>query len=73
VKVQAQAALAATQIRLKEGQEAMQGKIALIGDAAASLFPKGSSGKTELRWKPLAVLAASATVLVVLLRRLFKS
>lgn len=73
VKVQAQAALAATQIRLKEGQEAMEGKIALLGEAAASLFPKGSSGKAKLRWKPLAVLAASTTVLVVLLRRLFKS
>ena len=73
VKVQTQAALAAAQVRLKEGQEALGGKFALLREATASALPKGGSGQSELRWKPLAVLAASTTVLVVLLRKLLKS
>ena len=72
VKVQAQALVAATKARLKEGQAAMEGKIAYLGEAASSRMPNGSSGQAALRWKPLAVLAASATVFVVLLRKLFK-
>jgi uncharacterized membrane protein YqjE len=73
VKVQGQALLAGAQAKLKEGQEVVGGRIAALADAASAVLPQGSSGRPELRWKPLAALAASATVFLVLLRKLFKS
>jgi uncharacterized membrane protein YqjE len=68
VKTQAQALLAAAQVRLQEGKDQLGGKVAGFrsstgADAAEQL------GK---RWKPLAILAASSAALVFLLRKLLK-
>ncbi|WP_247044171.1 phage holin family protein [Arthrobacter rhizosphaerae] len=72
VKVQGQALLAGAQAILRDGQEAVGGRIAALSEAASASLPKGSSGRPELRWKPLAAFAASAAVFLVLLRKLFK-
>ncbi len=79
VKPQAQALLAVARHRLdngkdklREGKERAAEKLASLssgsGEASGSL-----PGQLEARWKPLLALAASAAVLLALLRKLFKS
>lgn len=74
VKVQAKALLDATQSRLKNGKERLNSK---VDSSRASVRATQSkdvtvSGWLGGRWKPLLALAASATALVVLLRKLVK-
>jgi uncharacterized membrane protein YqjE len=71
VKVQGQALLSGAQTILKDGQDAVGSRIAAFSETMSA--SRGSSGKRELRWKPLAAFAASAAVFLVLLRKLFKS
>jgi uncharacterized membrane protein YqjE len=79
VKPQAQALLAAAQVRLQDGKEQLSGKVAGFRSTAASKAqsvntanPAGIAEKLSQRWKPLAVLTASTAALVYLLRRLLK-
>lgn len=80
VKTQAQALLDITLERLQEGREQLNDKIAGFRSSAASSAgsaPKSADGEgladqIMQRWKPLAVLAASGTALVVLVRKLIK-
>lgn len=76
VKPQAQVLLAAAQLRLEEGKERLSGKAAGFATSARSLVRKAGTAelgeKLGQRWKPLAVLTASAAALVYLLRRLVK-
>ena len=71
IKPQAMFLLGAAKEKLGEGKAAVEN-----GAAAASQRFAAFSGSTDgagLRWKPLAALAASATVFVVLLRRLLRN
>jgi uncharacterized membrane protein YqjE len=61
VKTQAQALLEVTQEKLNAAKERVGQQFAGFGESAP-----------DLRWKPLAALAASTAVLLVLLRKLFK-
>jgi uncharacterized membrane protein YqjE len=79
VKPQAQALLAAAQVRLQDGKEQLSGKVAGFrstaagkAKAAGTASPAGIAEKLSQRWKPLAVLTASTAALVYLLRRLVK-
>lgn len=79
VKTQAQALLAATQARLQVGKAQLSDKIAGFRSSARSSAGTPASGdgqnltgQIKNRWKPLAVLAASAAALAVLVRRLMK-
>lgn len=75
VKTQAQALLAATQARLQVGKAQLSDKIAGFRSSAgtpASGDGQNLTGQIKNRWKPLAVLAASAAALAVLVRRLMK-
>ncbi|HEX9088328.1 MAG TPA: phage holin family protein [Arthrobacter sp.] len=87
VKTQAQALLAAAQVKLHDGKEQLSGKVAGFRTAAAERTAKwrttaaaapdsaGAAGvASELgqRWKPLVALTASAAALVYLLRKLIK-
>lgn len=81
VKPQAQALLAVARHRLdngkdklREGKERAAEKLASLSSPAGSGEASGSlPGQLEARWKPLLALAASAAVLLALLRKLFKS
>jgi uncharacterized membrane protein YqjE len=81
VKPQAQALLAVARHRLdngkdklREGKERAAEKFASLSSSAGSGEASGSlPGQLEARWKPLLALAASAAVLLALLRKLFKS
>jgi uncharacterized membrane protein YqjE len=79
VKTQAQGLLAATQARLQDGKEQLGDKIAGFRSSARSWSGSPTSADAQNltsqlkdRWKPLAVLAASAAALAVLLRKLIK-
>lgn len=83
IRPQAQALLTAAQSRLQDGKEQLGGKVAGLRSSvrtsaqglAQTAAAAGSAGVTEKlvqRWKPLAVLTASAAALVYLLRRLLK-
>jgi pyruvate/2-oxoglutarate dehydrogenase complex dihydrolipoamide acyltransferase (E2) component len=83
VKPQAQALLAAAQVRLQDGKEQLSGKVAGFRSTAASKArsnagtdltanPAGIAERLSQRWKPLAALTASTAALVYLLRRLVK-
>lgn len=73
VKTQAQALLAAAQVKLQDGKEQLSGKVAGFRSAASDAAGKnGVPGQLGQRWQPLAVLTASAAVLVFLLRKLLK-
>lgn len=81
VKPQAQALLAVARHRLdngkdklREGTERAAEKLSSLSSSARSGENQGSlPGQLEARWKPLLALAASAAVLLALLRKLFKS
>ncbi|MDJ0459758.1 phage holin family protein [Arthrobacter sp. NQ7] len=70
VKTQARYLLAAAQVRVREGQVVARRGVDAAGQRLAAL-----TGSTDLprRWKPLAAFVAAGTVLVVLLRKLFRS
>jgi uncharacterized membrane protein YqjE len=83
VKPQAQALLAAAQVRLQDGKEQLSGAVAGFRSTAASKARSkagtantantaGIADKLSQRWKPLAALTASTAALVYLLRRLVK-
>src|SRR5690606_7845250 len=84
VKTQAQALLAAAQVKLQDGKEQLSGKVAGFRSSAvrATKRPATSAGtdrdsagvtdQLSQRWKPLVALTASAAALVFLLRRLLK-
>jgi uncharacterized membrane protein YqjE len=81
-KTQAQALLNVTQDRLKTGKERAGHQLAGLGHSVSSLLNRGAQDRAahdlaaqaqrDVRWKPLAALAASVTVLAVLLRKLLK-
>ncbi|XAS67839.1 phage holin family protein [Micrococcaceae bacterium Sec5.7] len=83
VKTQAQALLGAAQDRLRGGKDLLMDGKDKAGErlAAFSASSPSASGGTsqatvvplDARWKPLLALAASTAVLLVLLRKLFKS
>jgi uncharacterized membrane protein YqjE len=85
VKPQVQSLLAGAQDRLKDGRDIITEKAAVVGTSARSLQSKVnlpsaaslssavSGTELEARWKPLTALAASTTVMLVLLRKLFKN
>lgn len=81
VKPQAQALLAVARHRLDEGKDKVREGKERAAEKLASLSSSGRSGEAsgslpgqlEARWKPLLALAASAAVLLALLRKLFKS
>jgi uncharacterized membrane protein YqjE len=79
IKTQARALLAVTLARLQEGKDELNTKIAGFGSAVRASASSASSadgqnlaGQLKDRWKPLAVLAASAAALAVLVRKLIK-
>ena len=79
VKAQARTLLSAAQVRLQAGKEQLSGKIAGFRSPARSSAGSPApadgqdlAGTIKQRWKPLAVLAASAAALAVLVRRLMK-
>ncbi|MDQ0077259.1 phage holin family protein [Arthrobacter oryzae] len=72
VKTQAQILLGATQAQLKTGKERAGHQFESFGRSASSFLNRANEGQTGVRWKPLAALAASAAVFVVLLRKLLK-
>lgn len=84
VKTQAQALLAAAQVKLQEGKEQLSGKVAGFRSAAARTANRpatpagatgegtGVAGQLSQRWKPLVALTASAAALVFLLRKFIK-
>ncbi|MDN4644842.1 phage holin family protein [Arthrobacter sp. PsM3] len=87
VKSQAQALLAAAQVKLQDGKEQLSGKVAAFRSAAAERTSKrpakasgtaadsagaGAAGQLGQRWKPLVALTASAAALVFLLRKLLQ-
>jgi uncharacterized membrane protein YqjE len=72
VKTQAQILLGATQAQLKTGKERAGQQFESLTRSASNFLDRANEGQSSVRWKPLAALAASAAVLVVLLRRLLK-
>ena len=87
VKTQAQALLAAAQMKLQDGKEQLSGKVAGFRSSAARTAKRpatsagaatdsagvtGVTGQLGQRWKPLVALTASAAALVFLLRKLVK-
>ena len=84
VKTQAQALLAAAQVKLRDGKEQISGKVAGLRSAAARTANRaatpagatgdgaGAAGQLSQRWKPLVALTASAAALVFLLRKFIK-
>ncbi|WCI09439.1 phage holin family protein [Arthrobacter sp. OVS8] len=84
VKTQAQALLAAAQVKLQDGKEQLSGKMADLRSAAARTANRpatpagaagegtGVAGQLSQRWKPLVALTASAAALVFLLRKFIK-
>ncbi|WP_427174074.1 phage holin family protein [Arthrobacter sp. 92] len=71
VKTQALALLSATQDRLETGKERVGRQFAGLSESASSMLTR-ADGQPDPRWKPLLALAASTTVLLVLLRKLLK-
>ncbi|RKR19586.1 phage holin family protein [Arthrobacter oryzae] len=82
VKTQAALLLAGTQALLQHGKERLDAKIAGFRSSARSSAQAsgnqptsadaGLAGQIKQRWRPLAVLAASAAALAVLVRKLIK-
>jgi uncharacterized membrane protein YqjE len=72
VKAQTQVLLDATQEQLKTGKERASRQFEALTRSASTFLNRVNEGQSGVRWKPLAALAASAAVLVVLLRRLLK-
>lgn len=84
VKTQAQALLAAAQVKLQGSKEQLSGKVAGFRSSAARAAKRpaasagaatdgaGMAGQLGERWKPLVALTASAAALVFLLRKLLK-
>ena len=76
VKTQSQILLGAAQTQLRSSTERAGRQFESLSLAASNFLNRVNSGQNPgqaaLRWKPLAALAASATVFVVLLRRLLK-
>ena len=84
VKTQAQALLAAAQVKLQDGKEQLSDKVADLRSAAARTANRpatpagatgegtGVAGQLSQRWKPLVALTASAAALVFLLRKFIK-
>ncbi len=72
VKTQAQILLDATQAQLKTGKERAGQQFESLTRSASNFLNRANEGQSGVRWKPLAALAGSAAVLVVLLRRLLK-
>ncbi|MGY2743102.1 phage holin family protein [Pseudarthrobacter sp. O4] len=78
VKTQAQAVLAAAQVRLQDGKERLSDNVAGFRSARrsakkpATSTGRGAAEQLSQRWKPLAALAASSVALVFLLRKLIK-
>jgi uncharacterized membrane protein YqjE len=82
VKTQAALLLAGTQALLQHGKERLDGRIAGFRSSARSSAQAsgsqptsadaGLAGQIKQRWRPLAVLAASAAALAVLVRKLIK-
>ena len=84
VKTQAQALLAAAQVKLQGSKEQLSGKVAGFRSSAARTAKRpaasagaatdgaGVTGQLGQRWKPLVALTASAGALVFLLRKLLK-
>ncbi|WLQ05349.1 phage holin family protein [Arthrobacter oryzae] len=72
VKTQAQLLLAATEARLKSGKARAGHQMESLSHSASTFLNRAGESQAGARWKPLAALVASATVLVVLLRKLFK-
>ena len=82
VKTQAALLLAGTQALLQHGKERLDGRIAGFRSSARSSAKAsgnqptsadaGLTGQIKQRWRPLAVLAASAAALAVLVRKLIK-
>ncbi|MFF2345432.1 phage holin family protein [Pseudarthrobacter sp. NPDC058119] len=70
VKTQARYLLAAAQVKAREGQVLARHGMEAAGQRFAAV-----SGSADLsrRWKPLAAFVAAGTVMVVLLRRLFRA
>jgi uncharacterized membrane protein YqjE len=83
VKTQAGLLLAGTQALLQQGKERLDGKIAGFRSSARSSAQASGNqptsadaslaGQIKQRWRPLAVLAASAAALAVLVRKLIKA
>ena len=83
VKTQAGLLLAGTQALLQQGKERLDGKIAGFRSSARSSGQASGNqptsadaslaGQIKQRWRPLAVLAASAAALAVLVRKLIKA
>lgn len=71
IKPQAMFVLGAAKERLGEGKAAVEHGAAAASQKFAAF--SGSRDGAGVRWKPLAALAASATILVVLLRRLLRN
>lgn len=80
VKTQAQTLLAAARVRLQDGKEQMEGKVAgfrssarsSAGGSGRNTATAGTAGQLSQRWKPLVALTASTAALVFLLRKLLK-
>ena len=84
VKTQAQALLAAAQVKLQGSKEQLSGKVAGFRSSAARAAKRpaasagaatdgaGVAGQLGERWKPFVALTASAAALVFLLRKLLK-
>ncbi|KIS27973.1 hypothetical protein TV39_06985 [Arthrobacter sp. SPG23] len=72
VKTQAQLLLAAADAGLKSGKASAGRQAESLSRSASALLNRAGESQVGERWKPLAALAASAAVLVVLLRKLLK-
>lgn len=68
VKTQGKALLDSAGHKLEEGREFAAGRLAELREA----LPEDLPGRLATHWKALAAFAASATLLVVLLRKLFR-
>jgi uncharacterized membrane protein YqjE len=72
LKTQAQLLLGAAEAGLKSGKVRVGHQAETLSRSAANLLNRAGESQAGVRWKPLAALAASAAVLVVLLRKLLK-
>ncbi|MBP1136988.1 putative membrane protein YqjE [Arthrobacter sp. PvP023] len=72
VKTQAQLLLGAAEAGLKSGKVRASHQAETLSRSAANLLNRAGESQAGARWKPLAALAASAAVFVVLLRKLLK-
>jgi hypothetical protein len=57
---------------VKTGKERAAHQFEVLSRTAADILNRANNGQPGVRWKPLAGLAVSAAVLVVLLRKLLK-